>query len=93
MIENLKDKVLEGKWKYHHYDNNHYVFENIYNGTTISLQLRQVQNILGGKDTIARIQCRKIWREGKGRTQWTDNSVIKAYANQIHKYRKLRSGN
>lgn len=93
MIENLKDKILEGKWKYHHYQDNNYMFENIYNGTTISLQLRQVRKVLEGKDTIARIQCRKIWKDSKSKTQWQDNSVIKAYVNQIHKYRKPRSRN
>ena len=90
MIENLKDKVLEGKWQYHHYQDNHYVFENIYNGTTIALRLRQVQNILEGKDTISRIQCRKIWKEGKSKTTWNDNGVIRSYSKQIHKYRKPR---
>ena len=92
MTEQLEGKVLEGKWRYHHYQDNHYVFENIYNGNTIALRLRQVQNILEGKDTIARIQCRKIWKDGKSRTQWQDNSVIKSYTHQIKKYRKSRSG-
>ena len=91
MTEKLEGKVLEGRWQYHHYDNNHYVFENIYNGTLISLRLRQVQNVLDGKDTISRIQCRKIWKEGKG-SQWQDNSVIKSYTHQMRKYKKSRSG-
>ena len=92
MIENLKDKVLEGKWQYHHYQDNHYVFENIYNGNTIALRLRQVQNILEGKDTISRIQCRKIWKEGKVTFNCSNNGVIRSYSKQINKYRKTRSG-
>lgn len=91
MTEKLEGKVLEGRWRYHHYDNNHYVFENIYNDTLIALRLRQVQNVLDGKDTISRIQCRKIWKEGKG-SQWQDNSVIKSYTHQMRKYKKSRSG-
>lgn len=74
MTEKLEGKVLEGRWKYRHHQDNHYVFENIYNGNTIALRLRQVQNILDGKDTISKIQCRRIWKDDKSRaqriTQW-----------------------
>lgn len=92
MTEKLEGKVLEGKWKYHHYQDGQYMFENIYNGNTIALRLRQVKNILEGKDTIARIQCRKIWKEGKTTFKYGNNSVIRSYTYQMKKYRKSRSG-
>ena len=89
MIEKLKDKLLDGRWEFHHIENTLYVFKNIYNGKEISLSMKQVKNILNGKDTISHIQCRRLGKDKRDNSpNWWGNNIVRNFAKQLHKHSK-----
>ena len=89
MVEQLKDKLLDGRWKYLHRQKHMLIFENIYNHSLVELSDRQVRMVLDGKDTVSHIQTRRIGNERKKNSpHWWCNGVNKAYSNSINKYKK-----
>lgn len=89
MVEQLKDKLLDGRWKYLHMDKSVYVFENIYNHSMVKLSHRQINQVLNGKDTISHIQCRRIGQsKRKFNPNWWCNGINKKYAENVKKYKK-----
>ena len=80
MIEKIKSLVIDGRWKFLRSEKKSYIFQNIYNNTTIALSHKQVNNILSGKETISHIICRRIGKDTRKNTPfWWTNRVMKNY--------------
>ena len=88
MIEKIQGKILDGRWKFVKIDRkkSSYVFENIYNHSTINLSHKQVNKVLEGSDTFAHIQTRRIKSPRKTNSPYKGcNGVVKSYARIIRR--------
>ena len=56
-----KDILLDGRWTVDSVvDNGKYLLKNIYNGDTTKLSQAQIENVINGKDSVAKIRCRRF---------------------------------
>jgi hypothetical protein len=87
MLNELKDKILDGRWKVVGKDekSSRYLFENVYNHQIIKLSYRQINQVINGKDTISKIQSRRIGSYNEFQTK-VRNSVTRCWGKIKWKY-------
>lgn len=78
--------ILDGLWKFKSSGKNgSYIFENIYNHTTITISQAQLENVKNGKDTIGHIMSRRIGYDSRFPRF---NGVVKLFNSQKHRFVK-----